>query len=147
MDIREQKILLATAKIAKDKGFDSYCNASYTVYLCDQIDPEYPEGGGAFSMTKDEVEVDYNLFQNNNSQTDYSCESYYMCAAPTQTLLAKWLRETHDIHVEIYANASGWGWILTKTNGTGIKEITDDIFFDNYEIAMEIGLNQALELI
>ena len=67
--------------------------------------------------------------------------------APTQSLLQKWLREKHHIHIEIYANSSGWGWILTKLNGTTIKEITNDIFFYAYEIALEIGLQVALKLI
>lgn len=147
MNIQEQRILLQTAKIAKDRGFNYGTHGSYTVYLVDQVDPDYPEGGGAFSMTKGEVEFDDGYFLNNEKVCDYTCETYAMYAAPTQTLLAKWLRETHDIHVEIYCNASGWGWILTKTDGTTIKEIQDDTFFENHEIAMEIGLNQALELI
>jgi len=139
----EQKILLETARLAKDRGYDYATMGSYTVYLVDQIDPE---GGGAFSMTKGEVETDNQYFINGDKRIDYSNKNYIMYAAPTQTLLAKWLRETKEIHIEIYCNASGWGWILTKTNGTTIKEIQDDVFFDNYEIAMEIGLNEALSI-
>jgi hypothetical protein len=65
--------------------------------------------------------------------------------APTQTVLQRWIRCVLNIHVEIYSNASGWGWILTKINGTGIKEITDDIFFDTYEEALEAGMVKALQ--
>ena len=64
--------------------------------------------------------------------------------APTQAELQKWIREEKETHVEIYSNASGWGWILTKLNGTGLKEIKDDLFFDSYEEALEEGLVQAL---
>jgi glycerol kinase len=67
--------------------------------------------------------------------------------APTQEQTQKWIREKYGIHVEIYSNASGWGWILTKINGTGMMEIEDDIFFDSYEEALEVGLNKALEFI
>lgn len=67
--------------------------------------------------------------------------------APTQAELQKWIRDEKEIHVEIYNNASGWGWILTKLNGTGIKEIKDDLFFDSYEDALEDGLKQALNRI
>jgi hypothetical protein len=64
--------------------------------------------------------------------------------APTQAELQRWIRLSLNIHVEIYSNASGWGWILTKINGTGLKEISDDIFFDTYEEALEEGMIQAL---
>ena len=68
------------------------------------------------------------------------------CASP-QSLLKKWIRKVHGIHVEIYSNASGWGWILTKINGTVIKEITDDHFYEEYEDALEAGLVIALQFI
>jgi len=58
------------------------------------------------------------------------------------------LREKHNIHVEIYRNASGWGWILTTTNtGSTLLEINNDIFFDTYEEALEEGLKEGLKLI
>jgi len=65
-------------------------------------------------------------------------------SAPTQDVLQSWIRNKHGIHVEIYCNASGWGYILTKLNGTTIKEIEDDVFFERYEQALEIGLQLAL---
>jgi len=67
--------------------------------------------------------------------------------APLQSELQSYIRKTYAVHIEIYCNASGWGWILTKLNGTTIKEIEDDIFFDTYEVALEIGLQQALKLV
>lgn len=147
MEVQDQIIALETAKLAKEKGYDIFGYGSYTEYLINQVDPEYPEGGGSFSMTKGEVVFDNAYFKNGYEKSDYSCETYYMCAAPTQTLLARWLREVHGIHIEIYTNASGYGYILTKTNGTVIKEIEDDIFFESNEIALEIGLTITLERI
>jgi len=145
--MRHDRIILETAKLAKEKNFDVAINGHYTVYLIDQVDPSYPNGGGAFSMTKGEVELSNDYFRNNWEATDYSCETYTMYAAPTQAILARWLREKHEIHVEIYSNASGWGWILTKLNGTTIKEIEDDIFFESHEDALEEGLKMALNII
>jgi hypothetical protein len=49
------------------------------------------------------------------------------------------------VHVEIYCNASGWGWILTKLDGSTLKEINDDVFFEDYEIALEHGLQEVLK--
>ena len=66
--------------------------------------------------------------------------------APTQAELQRWIRLSLNIHIEIYCNASGWGWILTKLNGTTIKEIRDDIFFDTYEEALE-DAEAALRLV
>jgi len=71
-------------------------------------------------------------------------ELAYVIYAPTQARLQTWIRETLNIHIEIYSNASGWSWILTKLNGTGLKEIEDCQFFESYEEALEVGLVQAL---
>ena len=145
--MKDQRITLETAKLAKEKNFNIPINGEYTEYLVNQVDPSYPEGGGAFSMTKGEVEFTKDFFKNNWKATDFTNESYAMYAAPTQALLARWFREKHEIHIEIYSNASGWGWILTKLNGTGIKEIEDDIFFASHELALEEGLRLALNII
>jgi hypothetical protein len=67
--------------------------------------------------------------------------------APSQDELQRWIRTNQGMHVEIYCNASGWGWIITKLNGTTIREIRDDVFFETYEEALEVGLVQALNLI
>jgi len=144
--MENKRITLETAKLAKTKGFKVFVYGVFTEYLIDQKDPEYPEGGGSFSMTKGEVEFSNNYFKN-NSETDYSCDSYVMYAAPKRDELQDWVRTEHEIYIEIYCNASGWGWILTKLNGTTIKEIEDDIFFPEYEDALEEGLKQALNII
>lgn len=145
--MQDQRITVETAKLAKEKGYNVFGYGSYTEYLINQVDPDYPEGDGSFSMTRGEVVFDNTYFKNNYSETDYSCESYQMYAAPTQTLLAKWLREVHGIHIEIYTNASGYGYILTKINGTVIKEIENDIFFKSNEMALETGLILTLKRI
>lgn len=62
-------------------------------------------------------------------------------------VIQKWLREEKRIHIEIYANHSGWGWILTRINGTTLKEIQNDEFFCYYEQALEKGLNKAVDMI
>jgi hypothetical protein len=79
------------------------------------------------------------------------CGGYPECICvdrlPSQSLLARWIREMHSIHIEIYCNASGWGYILTKLNGTTIQEIMDDVFFKSNEEALEVGLVEALKRI
>ena len=66
---------------------------------------------------------------------------------PSEATIHQWLRREKKIHVEVYCNASGWGWILTKLNGTVLKEITNDIFFNEYEDALGYGIKNALNLL
>jgi hypothetical protein len=146
MDIKEQRLTFETAKLSKEKGYDVAGYGYFTKYLKDQIDPEYPEGGGPFSMTKGEIEYDNNYFVNNKSG-DFTNESYFMCSAPTQSLLARWLREVHNIQVYVYSHtkdANGkYRDYIANING---KEINDprDSEFQTYEEAMEFGLYVAL---
>jgi hypothetical protein len=119
--MRDEIITEETAKLAKKKGFDNGCEYLWGTYD-DYIGLHHVDN--------------YNRMANDDQ---YS--------APTQTLLAMWIREIHKIHIEIYCNASGWGYILTKLNGTTIQEITDCVFFNSNEKALEVGLVEALKRI
>jgi hypothetical protein len=147
MEFKEQRIALETAKLAKEKGYNVHGYGSYTEYLIDQVDPSYPEGGGAFSMTKGEIETSADYFANNWEVTDYTCESYAMYAAPTQALLAKWLREVHNIQVYVNSHTKdGDGKYRDYVAHVNNREINDarDTEFQTYEEAMEVGLKAAL---
>lgn len=113
---------LETAKLLKEKGFQERCRA-YWHTICE-------------------------LYTCRLSPCDYNNGIEFYASAPTQSFAQQWIREK-GIHIGVYANASGWGWILTKCGGNGscIKEIEDDTFFDTYEDALEEGLKQALKLI
>ena len=60
------------------------------------------------------------------------------------SLLAKWLREKHNIHLIAYKNINidGYDWCYITTDG-----ITNINSYKTYEEAYEIGLYQALKLI
>lgn len=73
-------------------------------------------------------------------------------AAPTQSLLQRWLREERGIHIEIVATACGYFWIADKTNGTAITD--SDVLnrgtneggcFHTFELCLEDALKYALE--
>jgi hypothetical protein len=134
--MEEQLITFETAKLAKEKGWgvNKYRTIFHTGYY-------YVDDPESYSSEKEEGEL-----CGNGNAGSYSVYRS-ICDAPTQSLLQKWLRKNHAIHIEIYCNASGWGYILTKLNGTVIKEIMDDLFFDSNEAALEIGLQEALKLI
>lgn len=148
--MKDERIKLETAKLAKEKGYDVHGYGSYTEYLIDQIDPSYPEGGGAFSMTKGEIETSGDYFANNWETTDYTCEAYAMYAAPTQALLARWLREVHNIQVYVNSQTKdGNGKYRDYVAHVNGREVNDarDSEYQTYEEAMEAGLQYALNLI
>ena len=60
------------------------------------------------------------------------------------SLLAKWLREKHNIHLIAYKNINidGYDWCFITTDG-----ITNINSYKTYEEAYEIGLQEALKLI
>ena len=145
--MKEQLISFETAKLAKEKGFNVYVEHMQTYFSHEMWDkylyPNSDVGDFQYSeIAKRTKDIGFAL--NENYPVPFY-EPYYMC--PTQSFLQKWLREVHNIHIEIYCNASGWGYILTKLNGTTIKEIMDDVFFDSNESAFEVGINEALKLV
>jgi hypothetical protein len=150
---KDEVISLETAKLAKEKQFRVGVKGEYTEYHTTQIDEEYPEGGGPFSMTKGEVTYDDSFFINDEKMCDISNEHYTIYAAPTQSLLAKWLRDVHDIQVYAYShtirNANpkmGTAKYKDYVAHVNEKEINDarDEEYQTYEAALEAGLKYAL---
>ena len=134
----EQLISFETAKLAKEKGFNEVCLDTYT------------SDGTLF----DRYEIDFDdlknkslkeLFEVVNSQ----CDNEFI-TAPTQSLLQKWLREIHNIHMVIHHSITD-SFRTTVNNpmwrtGTEMKYIHGKIG-KTYEEALESGLQEALKLI
>lgn len=141
--MKEQLISFETAFAAKEKGFpqnktlrDSYynfegeLNGDVTKYL-----------QSTFWKEKDNIKKFSNV------------------AAPTQSLFQKWLREKHNLVVLItypHTNTNrveGINSVMfnieiyTLKGGDALKTYTFIKFTDNYEQALEAGLNRALKLI
>ena len=142
-------ITFETAKLAKEKGFDIPTIQYYTIKgYCTES-----EG----YMTERYAESNWN-----NGMGSYPTRTEEVsCSAPTQSLLSKWLREKYDIEINItrmppeaikssfnkgnkrIKKYNMWVWSL---NGNPRIE-NPSLFFDNYEEAYEIGLQEALKLI
>jgi hypothetical protein len=134
--MREELISFETAKLAKEKGFDVYCETAY-VYRHKEHESEDYVG----SLTHHPLTCDI--------------------GAPTQSLLQKWLREKHNVVVQatykyIVATSADIApelEILKVDNDAG--KSTDMIeysrlkgrVFDSYEDTIEAGLQEALKLI
>jgi len=120
-------IKFETAKLAKEKGFPQEPN---------KLKIPYYNYKGEF---KGDVKDWLRKYLRNEDTSDVESVS-----APTQSLLAKWLREEHNIHLIAYKNINidGYDWCYITTDG-----ITNINSYKTYEEAYEIGLYQALKLI
>lgn len=76
-------------------------------------------------------------------------------SAPTQSLLQKWLREVHNIHVcanPLNNNGNNWEYrmcniILIEDSNLDYDSSFENKLFPTYEQALEDGLSIALKLI
>ena len=132
--IHEEICTYEVAQLAKEKGFNEPTDRYYHIYD-DVIDAQ-----NSLEMTGDGCADFYNSLN--------QCR----CAAPTQSLLQRWLREEKNIHIEIVATASGYFWISDKVNGTAITDsdildrgINEGGCWDEYKLALEDALKYSLE--
>ena len=134
--MEEQLISFNTAKLAKEKGFNEKCTNTYMY------------GGSSYKTTP-------YYFEEKASNSEIESQSY---SAPTQSLLQKWLRETHNIHImdNYMPNIKKWDFVVYDLNLNGmawVKHYSEyrrshgNRRFNSYEEALENGLVEALELI
>lgn len=121
--MEEQLISFEVAKLAKEKGFDIHCRNHFT------------DIGECY----ENIDFPYN-----------SCtESLF---APTQSLLQKWLREVHGIHIKVESLESlmfpkTFLWYFDVVNFYNNKLLIYNNGHNTYEQALEVALKQALKLI
>lgn len=129
--IHDEICTYEVAKLAKEKGFPQHITEE--AYIVDNYG-----------------EDDYNI----GDRLPIPLIPDYMddVAAPTQSLLQRWLREEKNIHIEIVATACGYFWIADKTNGTAITD--SDVLdrgtneggcFDTFELCLEDALKYTLQ--
>ena len=147
----EQIITIETAKLAKEKGFSNCPDedlSDYCIY-CKYYD------GYKNNVPEEKWEEYYPLsirylnIDQGSSKYDYSPQNSY--EAPTQSLLQKWLREKHQIHVEPYISNKLYGYRISMPDNnpaySSIQEYTDVLFASSYEQALEEGLFKGLKLV
>ena len=126
LTMTEELVTLETAKMLREKGFNEYCKDI---------------------IREDNGRMMQSVFRTNK---DLPKGAY---SRPTQSIAAKWIRETKNLHISIIRNACGYGYDICKAdNGT---HITDGIFkgpndggqWDTYEEALEVGIQEALKLV
>jgi hypothetical protein len=123
--IEESYVSFDTARMLKEAGFRELTKTHYS---------------NSGQIWETAMPADYN--------DDFNCNT---CNRPTQALAARWLREKHKIHVGAdmaYSKLVAEKWIyqirFTDSIGNPYKCVG---WFNNYEEALEAGLQEAIKLI
>jgi len=142
--MKDELVTFETAKLLKEKKFNLGGQFSYTEYL-----KTHKSDNPSFRMKKGEVELDSSFyFINNHPACDISNKNYIIYAAPTQSLVQRWLREIHNILVFVnyrsfgVKECDGWYYHIGKS----VDHYSSDQF-KTYEEAMEVGLIEVLKQI
>ena len=129
--MEDTRITFETAKLAKEKGFKEGSRKGYL-----------PNG---------EIGISHYDFLCHNDEEDYPTKY----AAPTQSLLQKWLMEKYRIFININYDGNDEVFrveIIKQNNDRSrkvfyLKEENIIMMFHSYEDALEISLQEALKLI
>lgn len=137
--MKDERITLETAKLLKEKKFEIGGHGYYVEYH-----KTHNSDNPSFAMKKGEVELDTSFyFINNNTSCDNSNPNYTMFAAPTQSLVQKWLREVHNVHIGLDYDIHGWMFFITYIpNPSGEVNWSNDNY-NTYEEALEMGFKIA----
>ena len=123
--ITEDYVSYETAKLLKEKGVDFIDCVTY-----------YCEGRPK--------EVDYSFLEETNSTWEERC-----CQAPTHQMTLKWLREVHNIYIDILTYITGkniqFRWVGYNKGRLFSQEEGKIIYFNSYEGAVEAALKYTLE--
>lgn len=159
--MREELITLETAKLAKEKGFNEYCYGMESFYLIleDLWEQDHHNGDEFLMYEKGK------LISSTNRPSHHGVKYQELGRRPTQSLLQKWLREKHNIHlfISIYnrhpalvgeGNEIKYYYvILYHSEYGGYAAITEyprktsNELRKVYEEVLEEGLFEALKLI
>ncbi len=121
--MQEQLIEFETAKLAKEKGFELNSCSYYELVK-----------KGQYRWKFIDEEDDLGTWVNEDPKN--------RIAAPTQSLLQKWLREEHKEHIKVvYMNETNTYNSSLTMRSMGWSN------FKTYEEALEKGLQEALKLI
>lgn len=150
--MQEQIVGFEVAKLAKDKGFKELC-LNYYFEDGELRENKIVTTNGYYG---EEVTFEYEeLIENWNDKflTKKDGSRCFGCpkargyfetfSAPQQSVLQRWLREVHNVHIEIYFNYKKYYAAIFGKNEA--KDV--EFEYETYEKALEGGLFKAFELI
>ena len=137
--MKEQLISFETAKLAKEKGFSErvrfiWYDNKMKPFIEDNLIREYGYIPGEWNG---------NMHYKKDPSETYT-------SAPTQSLLQKWLREEHNIHIltrPFHDSLLGKTTCIADVIRIGDGRVLKSPRMDTYEEALEIALQNALMLI
>lgn len=121
--IEESYVSFDTAKLLKEVGFDVPCRDFFTI-----------EGDGNVVITEARSCRYHNSFED--------C----FISRPTLALAARWLREEHNIFIQLNPTFDGWLLDLFDLKKHQYILTNKDANADSYETALEVGLQEAIKL-
>ena len=122
--ITEDYVSFETAKLLKEKEFDEPCHAYY------KDDGTFRESYSAHAI------------RNITSPCSFGV------SAPTLQMTMKWLREVHNIHIDICSIWDNTHWlyqVFVITPRTARNSYVDKILYTSYEQAVEAGIKYSLK--
>ena len=147
--MEDTRVTFKTAKLAKEKGFNERVHYFYKVKSENDIEL-YGCTRKQLVGFKGYVPI-YHKVRDYHTNKEKLNAKLYRCSAPTQSLLAKWLREEYNLHINICSlSVNCFSFMLEKLDVTGTTlrgGHLGKINYKNYEEAYEIGLQEALKLI
>lgn len=169
--MKEVLISFETAKLTKEKGFNEECLCYYFEdgeFREHKIEDTYGYYGEEYTVEYEELLRNWNdnFLTKKDGNRCFGCaklrgylETY---SAPTQVLLAKWLREVHNLFIKIdfftdnEVDKLTYDYCISNlSHPFKENEINEDYVIDysmtrnfkTYEQALEEGLFEALKLI
>lgn len=141
--IEEAYVSFETAKLLRDKGFEEVCSAHYEDYGIHQ--PLYITARrGAYNIAFKQRENLANRFN--------LLKERYKCAAPTQQMAMRWLREEYNIFISIQPDFPSeqdyklcWCWSANILHENCINTKGYQCYIETYEKACEAALLYSLE--
>ncbi len=132
--MKDELTSFETAKLAKEKEFSQ----------------KHIDNGGYYKFREDHPNEPFYIAY---YKVLRSCMDMYTCKAPTQSLLQRWLREKHKIHISVEPKwtISFRGilyYFVVKVYTGRYQDIKYSIRkYKTHEEGLEIGLFEALKLI
>lgn len=143
--MQEQRISFGTAKLAKEKGFH------WRTLL--RTDPPYPGatvGRIAYSDAPHQQDYRNPCFSEEGKEISpkmYNPNNPHY-PQPTQGLLARWIRERHNMHLVCGPIDEGkWEYFIFDLSGQSILTTDEMLNYASYEECMEAAIIEALNLI
>lgn len=135
--MKEELVTFETAKLLKQKGFHELCLFWYY--------EDGQQGGGRIGKLSS---YDSTCDENSGGGDQYGNK---IICAPSQSLVQRWLREIHNLHLEAMPirwatnNIECYTWTMRNFNKGGYFSAGDE--YSTYEESLEEGIQKALGLI